>query len=226
MFRPRTAPTMQEQSDADPHTAEPILVATLPGSLSATEYACIDLCAETHPEWPAENVCVWYRRLPGAETEVFAMQEACPHAGISLMASDIEDFRSTDLGNSLQGPCISCPAHAFVFDAGSGRCLTNPSTPDARTHSAGGTRGPSFYRSPMPPFGRLATARGSRATHGPACRTRALRSWQVPGVGCGDTKAHRDLREPDVRPAPQQQQQQADVYITRGRQRHPACHGR
>mmetsp|Transcript_12422 Transcript_12422/g.29399 ORF Transcript_12422/g.29399 Transcript_12422/m.29399 type:complete len:199 (-) Transcript_12422:49-645(-) len=123
------------EADAVPHAAEPILVATLPSSLSATEYVCIDLCVETHPEWPAENVVVWYRRL-GAETEVFAMQEACPHAGISMVDSDIEDFRSTDLGTSLQGPCIACPAHAFVFDAGSGRCLTNPGTPDARTYPA------------------------------------------------------------------------------------------
>jgi len=116
--------------------AGPILVATLPSDLSAAEYACIDLCAETNKKWPAENVCVWYRRCPGAAMEVFAMQEACPHAGISLMESDIEDFRSTDLGTGLQGPCIACPAHSFVFDAGSGRCLTNPSTPDARMHSA------------------------------------------------------------------------------------------
>jgi len=116
--------------------AGPILVATLPSDLSAAEYACIDLCAETNKKWPAENVCVWYRRCPGAAMEVFAMQEACPHAGISLMESDIEDFRSMDLGTGLQGPCIACPAHSFVFDAGSGRCLTNPSTPDARMHSA------------------------------------------------------------------------------------------
>ena len=142
---------------AGAHASGPILVATLPSSLSGTEYACIDLCVETHPEWQAENVCVWYRRLPGAETEVFAMQEACPHAGISLVESDIEDFRSTDLGTSLQGPCIACPAHAFVFDAGSGRCLTNPSTPNARTHSAGGTR--SCYACPLPLLGRLAFAR-------------------------------------------------------------------
>ena len=147
------------EADAVPHAAEPILVATLPSSLSATEYVCIDLCVETHPEWPAENIVVWYRRLPGAEMEVFAMQEACPHAGISMVESDIEDFRSTDLGTSLQGPCIACPAHAFVFDAGSGRCLTNPGTPDARTRSAGGTRGPSFDLCPLPLLGRLATAR-------------------------------------------------------------------
>ena len=82
--------------------AAPVLVATLPSSLSATEYACIDLCAETHPQWPAENVCVWYRRLPGAEMEVCAMQQACPHAGISLMESDIEDFRSLELGSGCR----------------------------------------------------------------------------------------------------------------------------
>lgn len=159
------------EADAVPHAAEPILVATLPTSLSATEYVCIDLCVETHPEWPAENVVVWYRRLPGAETEVFAMQEACPHAGISIVDSDIEDFRSTDLGTSLQGPCIACPAHAFVFDAGSGRCLTNPGTPDARTYSAGGTRGPSFDLCPCLCLAAL-PLHGSRATHGPACRKR------------------------------------------------------
>mgnify|MGYP002820183485 CR=1 FL=1 len=160
--------TMQE----DAHAAGPILVATLPSSLSGTEYVCIDLCVETHPEWQAENVCVWYRRLPGAETEVFAMQESCPHAGISLVESDIEDFRSTDLGTSLQGPCIACPAHAFVFDAGSGRCLTNPSTPNARTHSAGGTR--SCYACPLPLLGRLAFARLPCNARLPAARAPAI----------------------------------------------------
>lgn len=214
---------MLEASDAERQAAEPILVATLPSDLSTAEYACIDLCAETNKVWPAENVCVWYRRCPGAETEVFAMQEACPHAGISLMESDIEDFRSTDLGTSLKGPCIACPAHSFVFDAGSGRCLTNPSTPDARMHSARWKTWPPYYLCPLIcsaafPFD------GSRATRGPPARAAAhtLRSWQVPGVGCGDTKAHRSLREPDALPA----QQHAGAYITRGRQRHPACHGR
>ena len=140
---------MPEVPDAESQAAEAILVATLPSDLSATEYACIDLCAETNKEWPAENVCVWFRRCPGAATEVFAMQEACPHARISLMESDIEDFRSTDLGTSLHGPCIACPAHAYVFDAGSGRCLTNPSTPDARMHSARWNTWPRYYLCPL-----------------------------------------------------------------------------
>jgi len=159
--------------DDEPQAAEPILVATLPSDVSATEYACIDLCAETNKEWPAENVCVWYRRCPGAATEVFAMQEACPHARISLMESDIEDFRSTDLGASasLQGPCIACPAHAYVFDAGSGRCLTNPSTPDARRHSARWKTWPPYYLCPLICSAALPFD-GSRATRGPACQGR------------------------------------------------------
>eukprot|EP00929_Paragymnodinium_shiwhaense_P041458 TRINITY_DN21527_c0_g1_i1.p1 TRINITY_DN21527_c0_g1~~TRINITY_DN21527_c0_g1_i1.p1 ORF type:complete len:209 (-),score=37.83 TRINITY_DN21527_c0_g1_i1:450-1076(-) len=44
-----------------------------------------------------------------------AFQRACPHAGIDLLAGDLED-----LGN---GPIVSCPAHAYLFDATTGRCL-------------------------------------------------------------------------------------------------------
>ena len=176
----------EEVADAEWQAAEPVLVATLPSDLSATEYACIDLCAETNKEWPAENVCVWYRRCPGAATEVFAVQEACPHARISLRESDIEDFRSTDLGTSLQGPCIACPAHAYVFDAGSGRCLTNPSTPDARRHSARWNTWPPDYLCPLIcsaafPFD------GSRATRGPACRAAA----QNPAILAGTRRGLR-----------------------------------
>lgn len=131
--KPALSPPMPRAPAADA-----VLVATLPSSFSATEYACLYLCSRTIPQWPAENVCVWYRRLPGdgaeVDVEVFAVQEACPHAGISLFSSDIEDFRDEDLGRTgLDGPCIACPAHSYVFDAGTGRCLTNPGTPDART---------------------------------------------------------------------------------------------
>ena len=41
-----------------------------------------------------------------------------------------------DYLGGLEGPCVACPAHTFVFDAGSGRCLTNPRTPAARTYPA------------------------------------------------------------------------------------------
>ena len=126
----------------------------------------------------------------------------------------------------LQGPCIACPAHAFVFDAGSGRCLTNPGTPDARTHTVGGTCGLalclSCRASARLPGLCSASVRRVSLPHVPS--DRALRPMQVPGMGCGDTKAHRGLRVPDARPVPQQQHAGADG--TRGRQRHPACHGR
>ena len=64
------------------------------------------------------------------------MQSACPYAAISfpLQMSDIEDF-GKDFPTTTKGPCIACPAHMYVFDLGSGRCLTDRLTPDARLYT-------------------------------------------------------------------------------------------
>jgi len=88
----------------------------------------------TCSQWSGEPVVVWHRGL-----DFWAMQEACPHAAISLEASDIEDLMS-EFPNT-QGPCISCPAHAYIFDLGSGACLTNANTNDARRYPVGLTVG-------------------------------------------------------------------------------------
>ena len=82
--------------------------------------------------WEGENVIVWHRSN-GQALEAYAMQEACPHASISLADSDIEDLGSAYPGQ-LHGPCIACPAHTYVFDAGTGRCLTDDHTPAARIY--------------------------------------------------------------------------------------------
>lgn len=44
-----------------------------------------------------------------------AFTRPCPHQNVDLLAGDIED-----LGD---GPIITCPAHAYMFDARSGACL-------------------------------------------------------------------------------------------------------
>ena len=64
----------------------------------------------------------------------WATQLACPHAAISLAESDIEDLRIDY--PSTAGPCIACPAHMYmyVFDLGSGACLTDEITPSARVY--------------------------------------------------------------------------------------------
>lgn len=82
--------------------------------------------------WEGERVVVWRRGL----TSFWAVQEACPHAAISLAMSDIEDLSDAFAG-STRGPCISCPAHAYIFDLGSGACLTHPRTKDARRYRIG-----------------------------------------------------------------------------------------
>ena len=82
--------------------------------------------------WEGERVVVWRRGL----TSFWAVQEACPHAAISLAMSDIEDLSDAFAG-STRGPCISCPAHAYIFDLGSGACLTHPRTKDVRRYHVG-----------------------------------------------------------------------------------------
>lgn len=135
----QTEPTTAQSTRTQPTQAEPtsVLVATLQSSRVSDAFACLDVSSDTIPQWPAEPIVVWYRRMPGDDDncEVFAMQEACPHASISLVESDIEDFRAENEGK-LKGPCISCPAHSYIFDAGTGKCITNQATPDARTYPA------------------------------------------------------------------------------------------
>ena len=129
-------PTPAQPTPAEPAPTPALLVATVPSSSLSADFACLDISSDNIPQWPGEPIVVWYRRVPGTEDcEVFAMQEACPHASISLVESDIEDLRAENVGK-LSGPCISCPAHSYVFDLGSGKCLTNRETPDARTYPA------------------------------------------------------------------------------------------
>ena len=85
---------------------------------------------ETASDWTGETVLVFHRRT-GESTSFWAVQEACPHAGISLAESDIEDF-GRDGG--LKGPCLACPAHMYVYDVANGECLSRPKTRPARTY--------------------------------------------------------------------------------------------
>lgn len=97
------------------------------GTQPATgEYRCSILNSSTCAEWDHEEVLVYDRG-----EQCWAVQAACPHAGISLATSDIEDFPTM-----LDAPCIACPAHMYVFELGHGTCLTNRTTPDARTYLA------------------------------------------------------------------------------------------
>ena len=90
---------------------------------------------DTHPTWEGESVVVWIQRDCSAG---WAVQLACPHAAISLAESDIEDLRVEF--PSTAGPCIACPAHMYVFDLGSGACLTDEQTASARVYDVEITR--------------------------------------------------------------------------------------
>ena len=84
---------------------------------------------EAFPSWRGESVVLWHKADGSAG---WAAQLACPHASIPLAESDIEDFGSEFPRAS--GPCIACPAHMYVFDLGSGRCLTDDLTVAARLY--------------------------------------------------------------------------------------------
>ena len=103
---------------------------------SEAEFQRIDVNRGSFPQWDGEAVIIWYRQQNGVVMG-WAVQEACPHAGISLAISDIEDFPPSC------GPCIACPAH-MVCTSKMG------STPHCSTHT----------RSPYPsrPWERLADA--------------------------------------------------------------------
>eukprot|EP00933_Yihiella_yeosuensis_P038697 TRINITY_DN32621_c0_g1_i1.p1 TRINITY_DN32621_c0_g1~~TRINITY_DN32621_c0_g1_i1.p1 ORF type:complete len:209 (-),score=42.24 TRINITY_DN32621_c0_g1_i1:91-717(-) len=51
-----------------------------------------------------------------------AFARSCPHAGIDLLGGDVEDLAG-EFGARV---VLSCPAHAYLFDAHSGRCLWDP----------------------------------------------------------------------------------------------------
>ena len=59
--------------------------------------------------------------------QIYAIEDACPHAGHmlskgDLLIGDIEDI-APDCG---VGGVVACPAHAFTYDLASGYCLSNP----------------------------------------------------------------------------------------------------
>ena len=72
--------------------------------------------SSTCASWSGEAIVVFHRGM-----DFWACQQACPHASISLEASDIEDFRPGRCSSSgpvdisdaegLDGACIACPAH-------------------------------------------------------------------------------------------------------------------
>ena len=62
--------------------------------------------SSSHAGWQGEDVVLWRRGH-----KAWAMQEACPHAAISLGGADIEDFGREFPDAPLKGPCIACPAH-------------------------------------------------------------------------------------------------------------------
>lgn len=105
-----------------------VLVGTLAASSdAAAPFERLLVNDESCPAWAGEPLVVWRRG-----SQAWAVHEACPHAGISLAEADIEDFGSR---YPTSGPCIACPAHMYVFDAGSGACLTDVNTRAARTYA-------------------------------------------------------------------------------------------
>ena len=52
------------------------------------------------------------------ETKLYVLKDACPHQGVSLATSDIEDINGS--------PCITCPGHYYHFDLRTGKCTDNP----------------------------------------------------------------------------------------------------
>ena len=134
--------------------------------VTSTQFSHFEVSQETLPSWVGEAVIVWHR---GAD-ELYATQEACPHASISLLEADIEDYRPCAAGTlvveGLDGPSIACPAHMFVFDVGSGRCLTNKTCASARIYAVAARRTPTggadlfVVPTPKPPAaGKSAVAR-------------------------------------------------------------------
>jgi len=74
----------------------------------------LEFAADRMGLWGGAAVC---RR--DSDGKWVAFMRACPHAGIDLLAGDIED-----LG---EGPIINCPAHSYLFNASTGSCLWDAS---------------------------------------------------------------------------------------------------
>eukprot|EP00746_Dinoflagellata_sp_MGD_P136643 gnl/MRDRNA2_/MRDRNA2_70541_c0_seq1.p1 gnl/MRDRNA2_/MRDRNA2_70541_c0~~gnl/MRDRNA2_/MRDRNA2_70541_c0_seq1.p1 ORF type:complete len:212 (+),score=37.37 gnl/MRDRNA2_/MRDRNA2_70541_c0_seq1:45-680(+) len=55
--------------------------------------------------------------------ELFAVQRACPHAGIDLLGGDIEALPIGCESSTKCSPKIACPAHTYIFDVRSGQCI-------------------------------------------------------------------------------------------------------
>ncbi len=70
----------------------------------------------THPNG---NELILYRQGEGAEAQVHAYRNSCPHLGISL------DYGT---GNCLldDGKTLLCAMHAATFEADTGRCTGGP----------------------------------------------------------------------------------------------------
>ncbi|CAE8623731.1 unnamed protein product [Polarella glacialis] len=82
--------------------------------------------------YDGRDSCVLYSPATG---KWISFARSCPHAGIDLLSGDVED-----LEDSGCGVIISCPAHAYLFDAHSGSCLWDttrgqpPATPALLTY--------------------------------------------------------------------------------------------
>lgn len=75
------------------------------GRVSLAEVKAQGLVRISHP--PFDILVAW------AEGEVFAIEDACNHAGASLAEG------------WLEGDCVVCPMHAYVFELRTGK-LTRP----------------------------------------------------------------------------------------------------
>ena len=115
-------------------------------------------------------------------------REVRPHASISLLEADIEDYRPRAAGTlvveGLDGLSIACPAHMFVLDVGSG-APTNERAPAREfTRSPRAARqraAPTFVvPTPKPP---IAASRPSRA------RTPTRFNWRWWTRACGGALA-------------------------------------
>ena len=92
-------------------------------------------CTMAELETAAESFRGVFRKdLPGRpplalfyrtqDKSVHCLDDACPHAGHSLSNGDIGDVEDIAPGCGVD-LVVSCPAHAYIYDAKSGKCLSN-----------------------------------------------------------------------------------------------------